>query len=234
MKEGKVFYSGWHAMSSTSRPVRFAEQVPNEDIKKEPMFFNASAKFAFEHGGPITKSFIGNLPGHVDWDNAVFDSRVHMLMPGWYPGIPGWHHDDVPRPPIPAGQHFLTASQPDYENMSYKAVHMMGLVNAEVAPTQFIHGTCKMKQVPDGELIYRQWHLELEEMVKNGTVDVLEVPDRQLILFDSFDFHQAIPARKNGWRWFGRASIQTDRQKNVTNEIRMNAQVYLPFPMEGW
>ena len=39
---------------------------------------------------------------------------------------------------------------------------------------------------------------------------------------------------RNGWRWFGRVSRNTDRVKNITNEIRVNAQVYLEFPMEGW
>ena len=30
-------------------------------------------------------------------DNFTWDVKVHMLMPGQYPGIPNWHRDNVPR-----------------------------------------------------------------------------------------------------------------------------------------
>lgn len=81
----------------------FAVGIDSNAIKNEKMFFNSDLVFAYENGGPITKSFIDNLP--EEWKtNSVFDSRVHMLMPGWYPAIPGWHHDDVPRPKIPTGK----------------------------------------------------------------------------------------------------------------------------------
>lgn len=60
------------------------------------MFYRADMGFAWKHGGPITQDFLGLLP--QDWyDSPVtIDSRVHMLMPGWYPCIPGMHHDDIP------------------------------------------------------------------------------------------------------------------------------------------
>lgn len=227
MKSDKTFYSGPMQVG------KFCSDVSNDVIKDEPMFFNSSVAFAYDNGGPVTRSFIDALP--EDFKLGVFDSRVHMLMPGWYPSIPGWHHDDVPRPQdIPVGQHFMTAGQPDYDNPSYSAEHILGLVNAEVAPTEFIHGKCKMKCVPDGELIYRQWHKEIEEMLVHGEVTRQSVNDRTLYYFDCDDFHQGTAAVKNGWRWFGRVSINTDRIKKISNEIRRNAQVYLAFPMEGW
>ena len=117
----------------------FATEVDNASIKNEPMFFNSDLKFAYEKGGDITKSFIDNLPD--DWkDNVVFDSRVHMLMPNWYPAIPGWHHDDIPRPTT-------TLGQPDYDNPSYQSEHIMGLVNADICPTQFISLTKENTEV---------------------------------------------------------------------------------------
>lgn len=212
----------------------FAQAIDDSEIKSEPMFFNANLPFAYDAGGPITKAFIDALP--EDWNilDAVFDSRIHMLMPGWYPAIPGWHHDDVPRAIIPPGQHFITAGQPDYDNMRYKAEHIMGLVNAKVCPTHFVVGECKMKPVPDGELIYRQWHTEIEDMVKNENVDTYAAEDRRLVYFDWQTFHTGQKAVSNGWRWFGRVSRNTDRVNQITNEIRNQVQVYLEFPMEGW
>lgn len=203
------------------------------DIKNEPMLFNSSYAFAFENGGNITRSFLSALPDL--WkDDVVFDSRVHMLMPGWYPAIPGFHHDDVPRPEIPVGQHFITAGQPDYDNPRYRSEHILGLVNAEICPTVFALGSCTMPAVEDGELVYRKWHLEVERLISEGLLEVVEAPSNKLIYFDCDTFHTGVKARSNGWRWFGRISRNTDRAKNTTNEIRKQAQVYLEFPMEGW
>ena len=43
----------------------FAQFIPNEAIKNEPMFFNSSLEYAYEHGSSITRSFIDALP--VGW-----------------------------------------------------------------------------------------------------------------------------------------------------------------------
>lgn len=212
----------------------FALHCKNENIKNEPMFFNSNLEFAYEEGGEITKSFIDSLPKDWQYGEAVFDSRVHMLMPGWYPAIPGFHHDDVPRPEIPVGQHFVTAGQPDYETPRYRSEHILGLVNADVCPTQFALGECTMPAIEEGGLIYRRWHKEVESLVKAGKMQLALTSDRTLYYFDCDTFHSGQKATANGWRWFGRVSRNTDRTKQITNEIRVNAQVYLEFPMEGW
>jgi hypothetical protein len=204
------------------------------DIKNEPMFFNCAPLFAWQNGGPITRAFLDALP--MDWcgDDTVFDSRVHMLMPGWYPAIPGFHHDDVPRPEIPAGQHFITAGQPDYENPRYRSEHILGLVNGDICPTVFALGECTMPAVEEGELIYRKWHPEVERLLAEGKMTQYRTESNTLIYFDCDTFHSGVKATGNGWRWFGRISRNTDRVNKITNEIRSQVQVYLEFPMEGW
>lgn len=212
----------------------FAEDILDDAIKHEPMFFNCDLDFAYDNGGPITKSFIDCLP--YDWrkGKVVFDSRGHMLMPGWYPAIPGWHHDDVPRAEIPTGQHFITAGQPDYDNPRYLSQHIMGLVNADVCPTHFAIGQCLMPAVPEGELIYRKWNDVVNQLVSEKKVELFVATDRRMYFFDHDTFHTGTKSISNGWRWFGRVSRHTDRVNKITNEIRTNAQVYLEFPMEGW
>lgn len=227
-------------LSTMGVSTQFKSDWEDNVIKNEPMFFNCDFSFAYTNGGPITRAFLDALPvkSPVDGlnytENIVFDSRVHMLMPGWYPAIPGWHHDDVSRPPIPVGKHFITAGQPDYDSPRYKSKHIMALVNAGISPTKFALGRCTMPAIPEGELIYRRWHIEIEELVKNKKLMTMDAPNCRLINFDWQTFHTGTKAVKNGWRWFGRVSINTDRVKTITNEIRRNAQVYLEFPMEGW
>lgn len=228
MNGPKTFNSQARAVSG------FAHAVKNEQIKNEPMFFNCDLNFAFKNGGPITHSFITNLPDEWKTGEVVIDTRTHMLMPGWYPAIPGYHHDDVPRPDIPAGQHFLTAGQPDYDNPRYRSEHILGLVNADVCPTHFATGVATFSEVPEGETIYKHWHPEVIAHIAAGTLNQWEAPDRTLLQFNHDTWHTGSKAVGNGWRWFGRVSRNTDRAKKITNEIRMNAQVYLEFPMEGW
>lgn len=203
-----------------------------DEVKNEPMFFNSSIQFAYDNGSVITKNFIDNLP--VGWEDSVLDSRVHMLMPGWYPAIPGFHHDDVPRPIIPVGQHFITAGQPDYENPRYNSEHIMALVNAQVCPTVFALGQCTMPKVNDGELIYRKWHKRVEKLLTTNKLEKYEAKEGELIYFNNQSFHSCQKASSSGWRWFCRVSRNTDRTKTITNEIRKQVQTYLEFPMEGW
>lgn len=104
-------------------------------VKNEPMLFSATPKFAWENGGPITRDFLAlffgiSLADEASWvlrdskvGNYCFDSRVHMLMPGWFPCIPGWHHDDVPRS--------CSDGQPNYSTPEYSSKHCLALVNYE-------------------------------------------------------------------------------------------------------
>jgi hypothetical protein len=202
----------------------FALQVRDMDIKNEPMFYNCSPLYAYENGGPITRDFIQRLPGEF-LQNSVFDSRVHMLMNGWYPCIPGWHHDDVPRP---------NNGQPDYDTPAYKSKHILGVVNADISPTEFLNTTVVMPKIPESEIIYKVWNDEIEKLINSNLVTTMKVKDRQLYYFDCDTFHRGTKAQWAGWRWFGRISINTDRVRNITNEKRVNAMVYLENPTIGW
>lgn len=203
-------------------------------IKSEPMFFNCDLDFAYTNGGTITRSFIDALP--LEWRNSesVIDTRCHMLMPGWYPAIPGYHHDDVPRPiDVPAGKHFGVAGQPNYDNPRYHSQHILGLVNADIAPTQFVVGEIELPKIESG-IVYREWDRIIRDKIAKNLLTIVEAPDCQLVHFDCHALHTAVPAVKDGWRWFARVSRDTERTNKITNEIRGQVQVYLEYPMQGW
>jgi hypothetical protein len=190
---------------------------PEKIIQDEPMLFSASREFAMRNGGIITQNFVTNyLHDHEDW---IIDTRVHMLMPGWYPCIPGWHHDDVPRP---------NNGQPDYEKMEYKAIHRMCVVGNTAMP-QFLNIQSHMPKV-EGDTIYKVWDEILEKRTKKE--DKYTVRPGDVIDFTWQDFHRGMPAEKNGWRFFIRASRNTKRP--FKNKVRTQVQVYMPVINAGW
>src|SRR5215470_8347004 len=113
---------------------KFDEQA----IKAEPMLFSASWEFARTNGGPITNAFLDSVVTQIKHP-AIIDSRVHMLMPGWFPCIPGWHLDDVPRT--------RADGQPNHESLAYKSEHVCTVVG-DASLTQFVEGDISLEDVP--------------------------------------------------------------------------------------
>jgi hypothetical protein len=102
-------------------------------VKNEPMLYRADFEFAYDNGGELTHKFLAKLAfdsGHLNWS---IDSKVAMLMKGWYPCIPGFHHDDVERD----AKNFF---QPNYEDASYRSKHAMMIVGDDVSRTRFALG----------------------------------------------------------------------------------------------
>lgn len=192
-------------------------------IKNEPMMYSANKEFAYDNGGPLTKQFIEKLS--ATWkDDFIIDSRVHMLMPGWYPCIPGWHHDDVPRS--------LENGQPNYYNPEYHAEHCMMLLG-DCSLTSFASGKQQFQDVV-GENYYKVWNDEVDKMINEKKLRLLksEIIVNRLVFFDCHTWHRGNAATKDGWRFFIRASRNTNRPFH--NEIRRQVQVYLNALTEGW
>lgn len=202
----------------------FKSDWTDKEIKAEPQLFNCDLLNAYNLGGPITKAFLDAMPEEWHKQQLVVDSRTHMLMPGWFPCIPGWHHDDVPRT--------MANGQPNYNSPHYRSRHLMGLVNAQVCPTEFAIGNIRLDLPEEG--VYRTWHPLVEDAVRNGQLNLYRARSGLMYEFDWQTFHQGTRARENGWRWFIRVSKNTDRVSNCTNEVRTQTQVYMEFPMEGW
>ena len=62
--------------------------------------------------------------------------------------------------------------------MRYQSEHILGLVNAEVCPTEFALGNCLMPAIKNGELIYRQWHKEVEELIEDNILELIRNYDK--------------------------------------------------------
>ncbi len=211
--------------------IKLGDKYPYEytdlDIQHEPMFYRANKRFARNNGNILTRTAINLLP--EDWrslpdDEVSIDSRSHMLKKNWWPCIPGWHHDQIPRN--------RSDGQPDYDNPG-NAEHIMMLLNAEVAPTEFATGKAEFSDVASGEVYYKIWHSIVEDKIKNNELKKISAPNGQFIHFDKFSWHQGTAAVKNGWRWFIRFSRNLEGRK-PKNEIRRQVQVYVNEPFNGW
>lgn len=201
--------------------------VTDDMIKNEPMFFSSNLQYVHQNGKSLTKFVIGQLMNILpdslfeQLKTAVIDSRSHMLMPGFWPAIPGWHHDDVPRS--------RKDGQPNYENPEYRSNHLL-IVIGNTAMPQFLRNTVVMPEIPEGRTIYQAWDrvINASESEDNfytvGSGDIYE--------FDYQTFHRAMPAKLHGWRYFIRFSWNTERK--VLNEIRNQVQVYISDPSIGW
>lgn len=198
-------------------------EYSQQDIKREPMLFRCDRETANRIGGKMTREFLQMLDEIWGGSYITVDSRVHMLMPGFWPCIPGWHHDDVPRE--------RSDGQPNYINPSYHAEHCMAIVgNASV--TEFALGSAAFPDVPRGSFFYREWHPLVDMLIENGVLSKVKAPVGQLVFFDWQTWHQGAPAVSRGFRWFIRATRNAKR--DAANETRMNANVYLSDPIQGW
>jgi hypothetical protein len=216
MKDEYEFKRSWYELDPLPK---FSEGV----IKSEPMLYAADLEFAKKNAGEITKLFIERcLSGHDDW---IIDSRVHMLMPGWYPCIPGWHHDDVPR--------YTENGQPNYKNPDYKAEHIMCCWGDTAMPQFSLMNDYKLSYDKGSDAtIYKQFDEQINRISESDPNHIVSIIPGAPVYFTWQDIHRGVPASKSGWRFFIRASRNTFRQKY--NQIRINCNVYLSEVNAGW
>lgn len=206
-------------IASQLRIGQLLEPADQTTVKAEPMLHRADIRFAWAHGGPLTARFIRALP----WEEVLIDSRVHMLMPGMWPCIPGWHHDDVPRS--------RKDGQPNYLTPEYHAEHCMALWG-DCSLTEFAVGEADFELPPIGQKIYKAWDPVVEAKCEAGELKRVRAPECRQVFFDWQSWHRGMPTTKTGFRFFIRATRNSGL--STRNEVRQNANVYMPVLTEGW
>lgn len=209
-------------------------EIPNEVMVRSMEL----DRFAGVVKDSISAEAIGRGLSEHFWNHSEFwsiDSRVHMLMEGMFPCIPGWHHDDV--------QRTRADKQPNYED-ELRCEHAIFLLNAHVAPTEFALGTAGFKPWRGKGSMYGQWHDEVEQHISNGVLERVQCPDSQWVYFNDRTWHTGVQSPVSfGHRLFIRIGMNyrmIDGEKvyvqppSRANEIRRNAQVYMPTPAQGW
>lgn len=190
------------------------------EIADEPTLFSASWDFAREQGGAVTHEIMDALEAAIslesadpDYPHLTISSRVHLLMPGHLPAIPGWHCDGTPR--------IEHNGQPDPKRASASLKHYTALVStvSGLAPTEFLQGPVEIAYDP--QHVWASAHNQIESAEPRPPTVLAE--EGKVISFDGQTLHRATPAAKQGWRYFFRASFMDEPQQN---KIRRQSMVY--------
>lgn len=196
-------------------------KIIDREIEQEKMLFSCdlTSLFILCPAGSMIWNFakkVVELSECTDW---IIDSRVHMLMNGWYPCIPGWHTDFVPRK--------APLNQPDFMHPTNTAEHYL-MVVGNTSLTQFVDEPIELPGAPVGSTYYGFWNDEIKKLDPK----IKTVESGEIIHFTSNDWHRGVVAKKSAWRLFVRATRGVDREPE--NKVRRQTQVYLPAVEGGW
>lgn len=202
--------------------------VADDELRQLPQFFRGSLDYVYRMGGPLYRRILNAAPLQNNRRHISIDSRVHMLMPGWWPCIPGWHCDDFYRP----NNGRPNDGQPDLRGIardpSLNSMHH-GLVLGSVAPTEFLDEPIELDdEVLDAPVVSAACHAEIERLKPRTTF----AKPGEFISFDALVLHRGVQAKKAGWRLFVRIT-ESDHYEPL-NEIRTQTQVYLSDAGAGW
>lgn len=211
------------------------EAPPVSEIKNTFALWNASYDDAVRYGGEITREALRAMNLRHDRKNIIVDTKIHMLIKGMCPAIPGWHTDGVPRSPDkdPSGK-----DPPDTfaqeGDTRFNRYHI--LVSGEGCLTQYINRPIQVP-IPDQPSydVYNLMSKSISGRVKEDPSLVMTIPSCQVVEFDWWDIHTGTIATKNEWRYLIRVceSDYYQPRKDLRDVIRIQTQVYAPTNF-GW
>lgn len=211
------------------------EQPSQELIKNTLGLHNASLDDALKYGGELTRAAIGAMDLTFRKKNIIVDTKIHMLLPGMCPAIPGWHSDGVPRgntlDPTAKQEPNIHAQ----EEMDSPIFHL--LVTGESCLTEFINERgfeLEVPQEPDSKL-YQMVSQQVNDKLKSGELTKYEAPSCTSVMWDWWELHTGIPAKFHEWRFLIRVT-ESDIQEPKTDLreiIRTQQQGYMTMEF-GW
>lgn len=207
-------------------------EEPSSDLVRSSLgLLNASVEDTLKYGGDIAKAAISLMNFRNDRKYIVIDTKIHMLMPGFIPAIPGWHTDGAPRGKTGSP---IAKDDPNIElqeTMRSPRYHL--LVTGTGALTEFVNEQVDVETVNNSKLyqyMTQQINLKLEAGLKT-----FFAPSKHVVEFDWWNIHRGIEAQNHEWRFLIRAT-ETDYiipETDLRKIIRTQQQVYVPKDF-GW
>lgn len=222
------------------KPVEAPDAVT---IKTTPSLWNASLDDAALFGGELTREVLQAVDLVGDRKYVTVDTKIHMLMKGMTPAMPGWHTDGVPRDrtgnPAAVGVPMLDVQEK--LDAAGKAPRYHLLVTGPHAPTEFLTRPAEISIPLDiGSDLYKHITTAVNNTLSRLRTDgdlppVESVPPSQWVDWDWWNIHRAQPAMANGWRFLIRVT-ESDflpPQTDIRQIIRLHNPVYLSGSY-GW
>lgn len=239
---GAIALSEAHAIlpfNETMPVLRPGILQPPEDVVRNTLgLWCASPEDAVKFGGELTRNALSYIPITNTRKYVVVDVKVHMLMPGQCPAIPGWHVDGTPRhrDGSPAGgglPDFHMQLDPPFRPPIY---HL--LVTGEHCLTEFLRERMPLR-VPSSMMrspsMFAHVSAEVKDRVAAAQLSPFSLPSCWVATFDWWALHQGVIASGHEWRYLIRVA-ETDTlppQQDLRNVIRTQQNVYSPLDF-GW
>lgn len=209
----------------------------NDLIKATPALWQATLDTAVQYGGDLTRDALSAMNIRGDRKHIVVDTKVHMLMPGFIPAIPGWHTDGVPRGPEknPAGKGAPDIAAQKEMDERKPRFHLMVAGPAD-CPTRFCTEQDLELDVPDvpDPSLYAMVSGQMHDL-QHPDLKTYEASPGTVYEWDWWQLHTAIRSRSHGWRFLIRVTESDHHvpQKEIAKVIRTQQQVYVPEEF-GW
>lgn len=197
-------------------------------IEEEPMLFQCNVASALRFGSGLTAALLSEVHRVVSDDvfgQLRIDTRSHMLMPGWYPCIPGWHCDFMET----NGRFQVARSVKDVATRHFQ------FVSGGPLPER----TTRRHLALSTENSCITWGAVDKELgaLVSDSVALRTMRAGIIHEFDATELHRGNPHRgePGHWRWFFRASYfpSGHQHRTFANKVRRQAQIYCDIH-EGW
>lgn len=181
-----------------------------EELEKEQGMYSATPDFCMEHGGPVTKSILNEVPKeYIDdaYNRGLYpniDVRVHRLYPGNYPAYPGWHCDAQFR------ETYFGQPRTEQTELSDHLICTVSTNENGVSNTEFIDEPIKLDiddYSPEEGTPF--WAFVDDAMIsyEGDSMPKWVMKDGVITTFDCWTLHRAMPTRVRGWRLFFRMAM---------------------------
>lgn len=210
--------------------------TPSQDaIENSLNLRQVSLEDAARYGGSITRNALGLLDLAGDRKHVIVDTKVHFLMKGMSPSIPGWHTDGVPREGG-SGDPIVSA----LDSGEYREPHYHLLVTGTHCPTRFFLPLVDFSEeelTRDGpDKMYTIMSNEIDGFdYQSIPGDYLDTEDSVMYRWGWKNIHTAQAATARGWRYLIRVTETDDIEPrtNPADFIRTQNNVYTTTNF-GW
>lgn len=203
------------------------------ELADETGVYSATPAFVRQHCGPIANMFLAAVPDsyytladtlHL-YPNC--DVRIHRLYPSDYPAYPGWHCDGEFRETY--------FSQPDLDRIPVQQ-HIIATASTclgGVSNTQFLNEPFEFAS-EEVSADFPLWQQVNEKLARQRPLSAFDTQDGELVFFDAWTLHRAMPAKIRGWRLFFRMSMWHKPNLGEGGKISKQEQVYKYVGDAGW